>query len=80
MKASTSSTKASAKATNNAAKGNARHPRATSKKDKAIRIYNNLVAKGKARKDIVSKFVKDLDMGASGASTYYQNCRTAWAE
>lgn len=50
-----------------------------SKSQRAMDIYTRMTAEGKARKDIITAFKSQLDMGDAGASTYYQNCKKATA-
>lgn len=47
------------------------------KADKALIIYNEEFAKGvdKLRARVIDRFVKELDMGKPGSSTYFQNCK-----
>ena len=47
------------------------------KSEKALDIYKQLWAKGKARKDIIKEFKSQLDMSDACASTYYQNIKKA---
>lgn len=46
-----------------------------SKSQRALDIYTKMLADGKSRKDIITAFKSQLDMGDAGASTYYQNCK-----
>lgn len=46
------------------------------KKDQAIMIFNDEVAKGNGRKEVIARYKAELDMGESGASTYYQNVQS----
>ena len=51
-----------------------------SKKDKAIAIYNEEIAKGNKRIDEIARFKEELGMAEAGASTYYQNIKSgSWA-
>ena len=52
--------------------------KAPSKKDRAVAIYNSVVAAGGARKQAVAQFMSELGLSAPGASTYYQNCKHLW--
>lgn len=47
------------------------------KADKALIIYNEEFAKGvdKLRARVIDRFIKELDMGKPGSSTYFQNCK-----
>ncbi|MCK5787571.1 MAG: hypothetical protein KAH32_01040 [Chlamydiia bacterium] len=44
------------------------------KKAKAMAIYNKYAPRG--RRACVERFVKDLDMNITGASTYYSNIKS----
>jgi len=47
------------------------------KAEKALIIYNEEFAKGvdKLRARVIERFIKELDMGKPGSSTYFQNCK-----
>lgn len=50
-----------------------------SKKAGTLRIYREMTAEGKVRKDIIAKMRTELGLSAPGANTYYQNCKSgAW--
>ena len=50
-----------------------------SKKAGTLRIYREMTAEGKARKDIIARMRTELGLSAPGANTYYQNCKSgAW--
>ena len=51
--------------------------RSGTKAEKALDIYKQLWAEGKARKDIIKEFKNQLDMSDACASTYYQNTKKA---
>ena len=47
------------------------------KAERALEIYKEELAKGvdKLRARVIDRFVKELDMGKPGSSTYFQNCK-----
>lgn len=47
------------------------------KAERALEIYREELAKGvdKLRARVIDRFVKELDMGKPGSSTYFQNCK-----
>lgn len=47
------------------------------KAEKALIIYQEEFAKGvdKLRSRVIERFIKELDMGKPGSSTYFQNCK-----
>ena len=50
-----------------------------SKKAGTLRIYREMTAEGKARKDIIARMRTELNLSVPGANTYYQNCKSeAW--
>lgn len=50
-----------------------------SKMEKAVAIYQEMVDTH-ARKDIIKKFMEELDMSKEGAATYHQNIKTKLAK
>lgn len=50
-----------------------------SKKAGTLRIYREMIAEGKARKDIIARMCTELGLSIPGANTYYQNVKSgAW--
>ena len=50
-----------------------------SKKAGTLRIYREMTAEGKARKDIIARMRTELGLSIPGANTYYQNVKSgAW--
>lgn len=47
-----------------------------SKKAGTLRIYREMTAEGKARKDIIARMRTELGLSIPGANTYYQNCKS----
>lgn len=47
-----------------------------SKKAGTLRIYREMTAEGKARKDIIAQMRTELDLSVPGANTYYQNVKS----
>ncbi len=47
-----------------------------SKKAGTLRIYREMIAEGKARKDIIARMRTELGLSIPGANTYYQNCKS----
>lgn len=47
------------------------------KAERALEIYKEELEKGvdKLRARVIERFVKELDMGKPGSSTYFQNCK-----
>lgn len=47
------------------------------KAERALQIYQEEFAKGvdKLRARVIERFIKELDMGKPGSSTYFQNCK-----
>ena len=47
-----------------------------SKKAGTVRIYAEMTAQGKARKDIIARMRTELGLSVPGANTYYQNVKS----
>ena len=56
----------------------ATEPKKESKKEATLRIYNELNVDGKQRKEIIARIRTELNMGAAGSNTYYQNPYRDW--
>jgi len=54
----------------------------TSKKEKAVAIYQSMIVDGQhpARKDVITRFMAELDMTQAGASTYQNTCKKECSE
>lgn len=50
------------------------------KSDRAQQIYNELIANGSSRKEIIEAFIAQLQVKPGGASVYYHNCKHAQNE